>query len=73
MLPPEEKLPVPGQFYCTFKVHKKHEHSKAPPTRGVVSCLGTLTENIALYVEHNIKYLAQTHETYLQDTPDFLR
>ena len=63
----------PAKFYCTFKVHKTHEHGKAPPTRGIVSCSGTLTENIALFVENNIKDVAQTHESYLQDTPDFLR
>ena len=32
-----------------------------------------MTENIAIYVENHIKELGQEHESYLQDTPDFLR
>ena len=37
---------VPGRFYGKFKVHKKYEHGKAPPLRGIVSCSNTLMENI---------------------------
>ena len=70
---PKEETPIPGRFYCTFKVHKKYEHGKAPPPRGIVSCSGTLTENIAIFAEHHIKELGQIHEAYLQDTPHFLR
>ena len=33
MLPPEDDTPVPGRFYCTFKVHKDHEHGENPPTQ----------------------------------------
>ena len=73
MLPPEEDTPVPGRFYCTFKVHKDHEHGETPPPRGIVSCSGTLTENIALYVESKIKDLGKSHSTYREDTPDLLR
>ena len=71
MMPPKDEAPVPGCFYCTFKVHKKYEQGTAPPPRGLVSCSGTLTENIAIFVDHHIKELGQEHETYLQDTPDF--
>ena len=73
MLPIKEDMPVPGRFYCTFKVHKNHEHGKAPPPRAIVSCSGTLTENIALYVEHHLKEAGQLHEAFLEDTPHFLR
>ena len=73
MMPIEEQKTILGRFYCTFKVHKKYEHGRAPPPRGIVSCSGTLTENIAIYVEHHLKEVATTHESYLQDTPDFLR
>ena len=73
MLPPEEEDPVPGRFYCTFKVHNNYEHGKAHPTRGLVSSSRTLLENIAIYVEHHINILGKSHETYLQDTPDILR
>jgi hypothetical protein len=41
--------------------------------RGIVSCSGTLTENIAIYVEHHIKNAGKSHSSYLEDTPDFLR
>ena len=34
---------------------------------------GSITENIALFVEHHLKHLANKHPSYLQDTPNFLR
>ena len=71
MLPNENLLP--GRFYGTFQVHKKYEHGKAPPLRGIVSCSGTMMENIAVYVEHHLKELGKSHDSYLEDTPDFLR
>ncbi len=63
----------PGRFYALFKVHKQHEIGKAPPPRPIVSASGSLTENIAIYVEHHLKQISKSHESYLQDTPDFLR
>ena len=35
--------------------------------------LWNLTENIALFVENEIKELGKAHASYLEDTPDFLR
>ena len=63
MLPAENV--TPGRFYATFKVHKQYEHGKAPPLRGIVSCSGTVTENIALFVENEIKELGQSHRLLL--------
>ena len=63
----------PGRFYCNFKVHKPHEHGKAPPERPIISGSGSLTEGIATFVNHHIKEIGTKHETYLKDTPDFLR
>ena len=63
----------PAKFYCTFKVHKEHQVMEAPPPRPIVSCSGSITENIAFYVEYHIKSLANKHPAFLQDTPDFLR
>ena len=60
-----------GRFYMNFKVHKQHIH--IPPPRPIVSGSGSITENIALFVESHIKHITTKHETYLQDTPDFLR
>ena len=73
MLPHEDKMPVPELFYCTFKVHTQHEQAKAPRTRCILSCSGTLTENNALYVEYKTKHVGQNHKSYFHDTPDFLR
>ena len=64
MLPHEDKMSVPELFYCTFKVQKQHKQGKALPTRGILSCSGTLTENNALYVEYKIKHIGQNHKTY---------
>ena len=71
MLPEEEVNP--GRFYATFKVHKEYISGKAPSERAIVSCSGTFTENIAIYVEHHLQEIGTSHDTYLQDTPDFLR
>ena len=62
-----------GKFYCTFKVHKSHEHGETPPPRPIVSGVNSITENIGLFVESHIKELATHHPTYIKDTPDFIR
>ena len=62
-----------AKFYMTFKVHKEHEHGKAPPGRPICSGCGSMYENVSKYVEHFIKEAGTSHPTYLQDTPDFLR
>ena len=38
-----------------------------------MSCSGTLIENIGIYVEHNLKEIGKSHESYLEDPSDFLR
>jgi len=68
---PSEK--GPGKFYELFKVHKQHEAGKVPPERPIISGSGSVTENISLFVEHHLKHLADQRQSYLQDTPDFLR
>ena len=62
-----------AKFYCTFKVHKRHEPMMAPPTRPIVSGSGSATDNIAAFVDYHIKDIAKEHPSHLQDTPDFLR
>ena len=61
----------PSKFYCNMKIHKAHED--IPPVRPIVSGLGSITENIGVYVEHHINKISTTHTSYLQDTPHFLR
>ena len=60
-----------SKFYCNFKVHKDYDH--IPPVRPIISGSGSLLENPSKFVDYNIKELATKHESYLQDTPDFLR
>ena len=62
----------PGRFYCNFKVHKPHEPNKAPPERPIISGSGSITEGIGEYVHYQIKDLGTQHDSYIQDTPDFL-
>ena len=63
----------PGRFYSNFKVHKKHEHKETPPVRPITSGSGSLTEGIATFVQSHIKNISTKHQSYLKDTPDFLR
>ena len=70
MMPNEKDA---AKFYCNFKVHKEHTHGEAPPVRPIVSASGSALENVGKFVEFHIKNLANTHKSYLQDTPDFLR
>jgi hypothetical protein len=62
-----------AKFYMTFKVHKEHDPGTAPPERPICSGSGTMLENTCKLIEHYIKEAGTLHETYLQDTPDFLR
>lgn len=68
---PEEK--DPARFYCNFKVQKQNEHGNIPPVKTIISGSGSITENISIYLDHHIKHIATEHQTYLQDTPHFLR
>ena len=63
----------PAKFYMNFKVHKPHQPLAALPPCPIIGGSGSLTENLGVYIEHHIKDIANKHETYLQDTPDFLR
>ena len=63
----------PCKFYELFKVHKTHVEGKAPPERPIVSACGSITENIGKFVQVHLKKFSNTHHSYLQDSPDFLR
>ena len=41
--------------------------------RPIVSGCGSMLENAGVFVEHHIKKHATKHESFIQDTPDFLR
>ena len=51
----------------------RHEHKKTPPVRPITSGSGSLTEGIATFVQSHIKNISTKHQSYLKDTPDFLR
>ena len=63
----------PARFYCNFKVHKPHKPNTVPPERPIISGSESITEGIGTYINHHIKEIGTQHETYIQDTPDFLR
>ena len=60
-----------SRFYCNFKIHKDYEH--IPPVRAIISGSGSILENPSKFVDHYLKDIATKHDTYLQDTPDFIR
>ena len=62
-----------GKFYTLYKVHKPHQAPNTPPERPIISCSGSISENIGRFVDHHIKPLANNHPSYLQDTPHYLR
>ena len=62
-----------ARFYATFKLHKPHKENSAPPLRPIVSGSGSITENLGIYVDHHIKEISTNYQSYIQDTPDFLR
>ena len=62
-----------ARFYCNYKVHKEHKEGELPPVRPIISANNCITEGIATYVANKIKQVAKQHDTYVEDTPDFLR
>ena len=62
-----------SRFYCNYKVHKQTKHNEIPQVRAIVSGSGSITENISIFLEYHIKEMSMKHQSYLQDTPHFLR
>ena len=63
----------PAKFYCNFKIQKYHISNQAPPPRPIISGSGSILKDIGKYIEFYIHNIATKHETFLQDTPHFLR
>ena len=61
----------PARFYCNFKVHKDHLPGETPAVRPIISGLGSTAENIGKFVEYHISEIAKSHNSFLEDTPDF--
>ena len=62
-----------SRCHANFKLHKPHLEYTEPTLRPIVCGSGSITENLGIYVDHQIKEIATYHESYIQDTPDFLR
>ena len=45
-----------ARFYVLFKVQKPYEQGTAPVLRPIVSCSGTMMENIGIFMENQIRY-----------------
>ena len=63
----------PARFYQIFKVHKSHAPGSLPPGRPIISGNGSITENISRFIDFHVKGLVPDIDSYLQDTPHFLR
>ena len=63
----------PGRLYLIPKVHKQHPPGELPPGRPIVSGCGSITENISKFVDFHAKALVRKLDTFVQDTPHFLR
>ena len=63
-----------NRLYGLPKVHKGiKEGRNIPPCRPIVSNSGSNTENISAFVDHHSNHLVKQLESYVEDSPDFLR
>ena len=60
--------PKPAKLYANVKTHKENW-----PYRFIMSSRGTATENLARWLEIQVKPCARLHEAYIKDTKSFLR
>ena len=63
----------PSKFYEIFKMHKMKDGMRIPPERPIISGCGSITEQIGKYCQSFLSQISNKHESYLQDSPDFLR
>ena len=64
----------PNRLYGLPKVHKGIKEGKnIPPCRPIVSNSGSNTEMISAFVDYYSKHLVKDLNSYVQDSPDFLR
>ena len=59
--------PKPGRFYILPKVHKQGN-----PGRPIVSSNSHPTERISQFVDHHLKPLVRTTQSFIKDTTHFL-
>ena len=57
----------PATIYANPKTHKD-----GWPLRHIISCCGTVIENVAKWLEIHLRHLAKIHPTYTEDTRHFL-
>ena len=56
-----------ARIYANPKTHKD-----GWPLRHIISCCGTVIENVAKWLEVHLRHLAKIHPTYFEDTRHFL-
>ena len=59
-----------GKFNLNFKVHTPQLN--IPPERAIVSQCDSVTSNIGKFVDYQIQDPSRQHNSYLEDTPDFI-
>ena len=65
------KSKVAYKFHCTFEMQKAHHH--IPPVRPIISGSGSSVENPSKLIDYHFKDVSTKYESYIQDTPDFIR
>ena len=60
--------PRPALIYANVKTHKKNW-----PYRYIMSARSTATENLAKWIEIQLKPFAQIHAAYIRDTKSFFQ
>ena len=65
------KSKTASKFYWNFKIHKTYDH--IPPVTPIISGSGSFVENPSKFNDHHIADLSNKHESYIQDSPYFIR
>ena len=64
----------PACLYGNPKMHKGiKENRRIPPCRPIVSNSGSNSEQLSAFVDIRSKHLVKELDSYVEDTPDFLR
>lgn len=75
LLPKENARP--RHFYLLPKIHKDMSKwtikDKMPPGRPIVSDCSSESYRIAEYIDHHLQPLSKLHQSYVEDTNDFLK
>uniref|UniRef100_A0A671S2M5 Uncharacterized protein n=1 Tax=Sinocyclocheilus anshuiensis TaxID=1608454 RepID=A0A671S2M5_9TELE len=62
------KYPVRPVLYVLPKVHKTLQNPRGRP---IVSCIGSLTEPLSIFIDHYLRPIVAEQPSYLRDTMNF--